>query len=191
MSNGFDIIPLLTESLKIIIPLSLGYLLRYFDEKRRRIYEREREYRNELKKFTTEIFEPIFELSGDLAMNLLSLVDFSGDKAILVTGTELRDPLNDVEKRAEDFMSFLMKYSTKIDMMLPSEINSSTYYMILEGTENIIDKIGEDEFPLEDIEGLITILFSVQSDLQKLLGFSSNVKLQTNVFKDLFFKQAK
>ena len=175
----------------ILIPLSLGYLLRYFDEKRRRIYEREREYRNELKKFTTEIFEPIFELSGDLAMNLLSLVDFSGDKAILVTGTELRDPLNDVEKRAEDFMSFLMKYSTKIDMMLPSEINSSTYYMILEGTENIIDKIGEDEFPLEDIEGLITILFSVQSDLQKLLGFSSNVKLQTNVFKDLFFKQAK
>ena len=178
-----DLIKIITawrEILVLIISVLIGYIIRLFEDKRRRTFDMEKEYREELRKYSTEIFEPLFKITSDIIQSLIMLIDWcEGSKKYISNEEALNDTLDELSENVEAFDKFNDENETRIELILPSELSSMIFINIRIKIYEILENIYDGKSPTEKIRNVALTLIDVRSDIQKLLGYSTSIKLQT------------
>jgi len=168
----------------------VGYIIRWFEEKRRRTHEKEVEYRKELKKHLADIFEPLFKLLGDLWNGLIDLtnpdfVDYEGDDAVLAKGQKLEEPIKEVRKALANLTDFITENETKLDLLLPLPLQSLQYRLLEEHVTKVIEDARKGSFTFSDISKPVYGIMAIQDDLQNILGFTIRMHLKSEfAFKE-------
>lgn len=168
----------------------VGYVIRWFEEKRRRMHEKEAEYRRELKKYMPDLIEPLFKLLGNL---WLSLVEFTNpdrveyrNNILIVKGHKLTAPVREVNEALTNLNDFVIKNENKLDLLLPHPLRSWQYTTLHDFVNNIITDVRKGRFSLDDVAEVVTTTMNVQDDLQKVVGFETKVRLKSErAFKTL------
>ena len=184
----------LAEIWEILLPIVgagiVGYVIRWFEEKRRRTHEREVEYRKELKKHYADVFEPFFKLLGDLWDGLIDLVnpdfvDYEGDDAVLAKGQKLKEPIKEVRKALTNLTDFITENETKFDLLLPLPLQSFQYSLLEEHVIKVIKDAERGRFTFSDISKPVYAIMGIQEDLQNILGFKIKMHLKSEfAFKE-------
>ncbi len=181
----------LVEIWEIIVPIIpiigagiVGYFFRWFEEKRRRTHEKEVEYRKELKKHLTDIFEPLLKLLGDLWIGLIDLtnpdfVDYKGDDAILAKGQKLEKPIREVRKALTNLTDFITENETKLDLLLPLPLQSLQYSLLEEHVTKVIEDARNGRLTFSDISKPVNGIIAIQNDLRNILGFEIRMHLES------------
>ena len=114
----------------------VGYVIRLFEEKRRRTHEKEVEYRKELRKHLPNLIEPLYQLLANLWYSLIELtnpdyVEYDNG-IILVKGHKLIKPIKKAQEALANLSDFVTKNESKLNLLLPHPLQS-WQYMNLEG----------------------------------------------------------
>lgn len=166
-----------------VLACILGYIIRRFEEKRRRTHEKEVEYRKELKKHLPDLFEPLFKLLGDLWCSVIELtnpdyVEYNND-IILVKGHKLRTPIREAKEASANLNDFVTKNENKLDLLLPNPLQSWQYRRLEASVNGIIKDAGKGKFTFDDISKPVYAIMAIQEDLQNILGFTIRMRLKS------------
>lgn len=159
--------------------VTLGYVIHWIEEKRRRTHEQEAEYRRELKKYLPDLIEPLFKLIGNLWLNLNVLVDWESDPIGLVSGQKLTKSLGEIRQSMQSLRKFVNEKATKLDILLPHPLQSWQYTHVEMHIAGIFHDIKRGKVNIDDITDAVVALIDIQSDLQRLLGFETKMRLES------------
>ena len=167
-------------ALSIIGAGIIGYVIRWFEEKRRRTYEKEVEYRKELKKHIPDLIEPLFKLLGDLLYSLVELtnpeyVEYSGN-VLIVKG---RKPIRKVKEALTNLKDFVEENESQLDLLLPHPLQSWQYIVLHAFVNNIIEDARKGKILFDAISVSVATTMNIQEDLQKIVGFETKIRLKS------------
>lgn len=147
----------------------VGYVIRWFEEKRRRTHEKEMEYRKELRQNLPDLIEPLFTILGDLWRKVILLVDWKKE-GFNISGISWRQQssIGDIDEALRKLKNFVEKNETKMELILPSLL----FWKLFELLDFLRDHIVESKQPsFDDLMDGVGAINSIQSDIQQLLGF--------------------
>jgi len=161
----------------------VGYIIRLIEERRRQTHEREVEYRKELKRHLSDLFEPLFELLGDLWNSLIELtnpdyVEYNND-IVLAKGHKLIARIKEAEETLANLIDFVTKNENKLNLLLPQPLQSWQYWRLESSVNEIIKNARKGKFTFDDISKPVYAIMNIQDDLQKILGFKIKMRLKS------------
>ena len=177
----------MAEVWEIVLPIIgagiVGYAIRWLEERRRRTHEKEAEYRKELKKRLPDLIEPLFKLLGDLWVGLIDLtnpdyVEYK-ENVLIVKGRKLDKPIKEVTEVLVNLKNFVRSNETKLDFMLPHPLQSWQYGRLRSRIIGILKDARKGKILLGDVGEAVSTIMDIQSDLQKIVGFETKVRLKS------------
>lgn len=161
----------------------VGYLVRWLEEKRRRMHEKEAEYQRELKKHIPDLIEPLFKFLSDLWLSLIELtnpdrVEYSED-VLIAKGIELEVPIREVKEALVNLMGFVGKNENKLDLLLPHPLQSWQYTRLHSFVNKIIEDATKGKISLDEISEGVNTIMNIQDDLQRIVGFETKMHLKS------------
>lgn len=175
----------MAELWEIILPIIgagiIGYVIRWFEEKRRRTHEKEVEYRKELKKHLPDLIEPLFKLLGDLWYSLIELtnpdrVEYIGD-VLIVKGRKLMMPIKEVKEALGNLEDFVRNNENRLDLLLPHPLQSWQYGNLRNFVNGILEDTKKGKLSFDDVIEAVSTITGIQGDLQRIVGFETKVRL--------------
>lgn len=182
----------MAEVWEIILPIIgagvVGYIIRLLEEKRRRTHEKEMEYRKELRKHLPDLIEPLFALLVDLHNSLFMLrehiIDWKNvmERKKFTYKTIRVSDLEEVERALNRLETFIEEQKAKIDLLFPHPLRSYNITPVLLNIGYVMkearqERVGAKSLA-EYIQGFVSELACIQSDLQRTIGFETRVQLK-------------
>ena len=159
-----------------IIGTILGVIVTVWVTKSNRQFEQEQTYRQELISHIDDLFKPLFQMIGDLWATI-GIVDswlLTGGKEIGELGSEIQN----ARQAFSELKDFTSEKYDEMSLYLPSP-----FPWIFAPLDELLVKIFQEleygHYPKDDITKAVNAMMSMQTDLKKLLGYSTTVKLDT------------
>jgi len=161
------------------VGLLLGYWTSSKIESRRQKHEREMRYQKEIMNHMDDIVKPLFHHIEEIWGSLATLSESVRMKSSIVKGKTLNDLLLETQTAYQEFRKFYLSKYTEMNLLLPHPLSPWVFAPIEERIGKIFGQISEEKEPIAEMTLVINALMKYQKNLKKLIGFETDMKLET------------
>ncbi len=140
-----------------------------------RKFEERQAYRDEILSNKDDLIKPLFHFLGELwsAIAIIEVEYDLGDKPVIPS-----TKISDFEEEYEKYKTFKNATYDEMSFLLPSPF-PWIFAPLDENLDYILSELKSGRYPKDKLGETVNILMTMQEDLKKLIGYQTDIKLET------------